>query len=279
MPTSFLDLPREIRDAIYGLALTSPTSYYLLTLHGTLPIPRLPWLTGVRFQPCTPAFKRPFGSNPPPNMALQRTSQQIYAETYDWIWRHNTVMFASASATIAILKHMGQGVSRQIQKVLIHIDQGWNRDKTLLVKALRMLASRTQRGELREVGLVLDLRKEIVLPTRRLPYNVIRAQTARKRHKDTLYWLEKGAAAGWQACRVKRTLDVLHDPGCDDPACDHQGYFENLDIVVMDCHIAWGGNVTCNGDMIWDDYAKVREISRAVPVPKQDKKRLGIYPS
>jgi hypothetical protein len=276
MPTSFLDLPREIRDIIYGLALTSSTSHYLLTLYKPPPIPRLPSLTSVRFQPCNPRFKRSFGLTERPNLALQRTSQQIHAETQDWIWRHNTILFASANDTIAILKHMGQSASRQIQKVLIRIDVGWNRDKTTLVKALNMLASRTRRGELREVGLLLDLAREIVLPSRHLPYEVVRTQTARKRHKDTVYWLEKGAAAGWEAGKVKRTLDIRHNPGCDDPNCTHGGYFETLEIVVMDCHLAWGGSVSCNGDLIWDDGAKVGEISKTMPAGRYARRVYGM---
>lgn len=266
MPTSFLDLPREIRDIIYGLVLTSPTSHYLLTLHKTPPMRRLPSITRVHFQPCNRHFKRLPTPFTPPNLALQSTSKQIHLEARDWFWNSNTILFSCAEDTIAVLKHMGQSASRQIQKVLINIDKGWHADKTSLVKALSMLASRTRRGELREVTLVLNLSKVAVMSRNPFEHQVYDGfNTQNKRLENTIYWLEKGARAGWEAGKVKRTLEIRHDPAWFKYDWDDEEYFEALEGMVMDCHHAWRGKLTCNEELVWDNGVKVRGISRAKP--------------
>lgn len=263
---NFLDLPREIRDLIYGFALTSPTSRYLVTLQKNRPIPKLP-PTSIRLQPCHLFIRRPVRPSSPPNMALQRTCKQIHTETIEWIWEHNIIVFANASDTTAILKRMGQQLSRKIQKVVLHIDQGWNQDKSSLVRALSMLASRTRKGELHELGLVLDIRKEKVMPNSPLAYSIIGGEDAMKRARNTLYWLRKGAAAGWEHSKVKRTLEVRYDPRSFNfnDYTDVDGYYDILDTILADCHHAWGGKVIAGGEVVYDSGVKIAEIPPSPP--------------
>jgi hypothetical protein len=263
---NFLDLPREIRDLIYGFALTSPTSRYLVTLQKNRALPKLP-PTSIRLQPCNVFIRRSVRAPSPPNMALQRACRQVHAETIEWIWEHNIIVFANASDTLVILKRMGQQLSRKIRKVVLHIDQGWNQDKSTLVKALSMLASRTRKGELHEVGLVLDIRKEKVMPNSPLAHSIMGGEAETKRAKNTVYWLKKGAAAGWHHAKVKRTLDVRYDPRSFNfnDYTDADDYYDILDTILADCHHAWGGQVICAGKVVYETGLKVAEIPRAPP--------------
>jgi hypothetical protein len=263
---NFLDLPREIRDLIYGFALTSPTSRYLVTLQKSRPIPKLP-PTSIRLQPCNLFIRRPVRAPSPPNMALQRTCKQVHAETLEWIWEHNIIVFASVIDTAAILKRMGQQLSRKIRKVVLHIDQGWNQDKSALVRALRMLASRTRKGELREVALVLDIRKEKVMPNSPLAYSIIGGEAAMKRAHNTIFWLRKGGAAGWDHAKVKRTLEVRYDPTSFNfnDYTNVDDYYDILDTILADCHHAWGGKVIAGGEVVYDNGVKVAEIPPSPP--------------
>jgi hypothetical protein len=130
-----------------------------------------------------------------------------------------------------------------------------------------MLASQTRKGELRELGLVLDITKEKVMPNSPLAYSIMGGEATNKEARNTVYWLEKGAAAGWERAKVKRTLEVRYNPRSFnfDDNTNVDGYYGILDSILADCHHAWGGKVICAGEVIYDNGAKVAEIPPAPP--------------
>jgi hypothetical protein len=155
MPTSFLDLPREIRDQIYGYVLISP---------GGLVEPRI----YPRLFPANKKSAPQFSLNADPlsdsvttesiSLSLPRTCRQIYNETHGLFWRNNTFYFSTfypfgtSMGVIKTLKMMGQTSSRLITSVTINMQYISGQYKTL-GKVLQVLASRARHGAFRKLEL------------------------------------------------------------------------------------------------------------------------------
>lgn len=240
MPT-FFDLPREIRDIIYSLVLTSPSGHITTHLYKEQKRPqpsssKLPAQFSFRLQflPCDAVTFAPHPDALPLSTALSRTNRQIYAETRDIFWRQNILAFTSAYYVIVTLRHMGQAPSRLIQRVRVDI-MSRNVHKAQLAKSLSMLASRARHGHLREVRLVVHrLRNSAVS---RLYENGLRPPLW---DSKLLQILDSSAEAGWG--KVQRIVEL--DEAWDEvwPSNVHypgEGVRSETDAKLL--AIAWGG--------------------------------------
>jgi hypothetical protein len=271
MPTSFLDLPRELRDEIYAYALisssgvvsphwipprtskflvpkTPPPSTTTTTVSSQL-IGRFrlytnpPKLCPIRgFESETWREKHPYIS-----LSLPRTCRQIYEETESIFWELNTFYFSSANAgVIRTMKMMGQVSSRLITSVIIQMDCG--SDSTRLIsKTLNVLASRARYGHFRRLELLwdedqfkclMDLAKQIPM--------------ARARQYDELLEGLRTGESGGRFERVVRLPEMVGQRGREAEAC------------ARDLHFAFGGTLFW-GDMLgWENWKEVFPVEASL---------------
>jgi hypothetical protein len=185
MPTSFLDLPREIRDYIYNHALTSPTGYVVAQISKNMdpssnPLscrqssvskkvtkppspPRKPQAVRLRIFPYNPSSYSDFARKreQPLATALPLVSRLLYLETKDILWANNTLVLPRVSNARQILKHMGQKPSRQIQRVILQVRFDLKYSNAglthILNSALRSLHSRCRCGKLDWLRVELEI--------------------------------------------------------------------------------------------------------------------------
>jgi hypothetical protein len=142
MPTSFLDLPREIRDIIYEHALISPTGYITPVPDKSSHSPRFSIHTAVEPNSAADSNKTILSNNNVLSLSLPRTCGQIYAETEGLFWT-NTFLFPDLTTLTRTLKSMGQVPSRQIKSISVNLHP---RHWRALPKAFALLTSRARHG-------------------------------------------------------------------------------------------------------------------------------------
>jgi hypothetical protein len=236
MPTSFLDLPREIRDQIYGYVLISP---------GGLVEPRI----YPRLFPANKKSAPQFSLNTVPlsdsvttesiSLCLPRTCHQIYNETYGLFWRHNTFYFSTfypfgtSMGVIKTLKMMGQTSSRLITSVTINMQYISGQYKTL-GKVLQVLASRARHGAFRKLELEWRYSEFIMVPD----------------YDGLLHGLNQGS----EACKYERIIRLPDDePGSET-------WRRHLDTVAKDLHSAFGGKLFWGKMLLWENYQRRGEL-------------------
>lgn len=310
MPLSFLDLPREIRDQIYSFVLISPTAYVLATLQKSspppVPIPHLttPALhrhntrykshppprsngyshkynkppTCVRVQPCDPTTFEPLAHERPLALKLLLTCRQVLLETWNMFYTHNTIVFVSSCEAIGVLKRMGQSASRQLQRICMCINEAL-RSKTMLARALAMLASRARSGHLVSVKLMLvpvDVDEFLEF---RIFSRIVR-ENIEDRHWSMA--LRSGKEAGWRKAQVMRRTENelgggrgMREVGeaevqrtlsirCEVPHMKRVWsgdlYQEKVEAEVEQLHDAWGGRLVFNGELVWLNNVRVGHV-------------------
>jgi hypothetical protein len=263
MPTSFLDLPREVRDIIYSEFFTSPTSHLLIELHMKPRTFRQASSRGIRLQPCLPTSPLPRSDSLPYPVptALERTCQQIYSETHDLLWEYNTICFESPWDVMPILKHMGQRASRLIQRANFHIGMWWALRSKEFRQALCMLASRTRQGNLREVRLVLHASTGATYMLSRFRERGHSMVLMRAKFET----LQRSLRAGGDLVWAKGILRCLYLEWDHVETSDFRDCFKTIpkqliEEVAMDFHHAWGGKLICGGVLVWNDYEKVGQV-------------------
>jgi hypothetical protein len=166
MPTSFLDLPREIRDIIYEHALVSPTGY--VTPVDNKSSRPLRWsLHAVNVvgdfvvNGSSTNHKEEFiiedavlkvDKNGTVSLSLSRTCRQIREETSHIALSNNIVAFKNVPSMTRVLKSMGQAPSRLITSVQLPLTCRYYRT---LSKAFALLKSRARHGCFQKLYLVI----------------------------------------------------------------------------------------------------------------------------
>jgi hypothetical protein len=264
MPTTFLDLPREIRDEIYFHALISQTGVVSPHL-----IPPRPSFKPSSIKPLSPPSSTPTSSqlvgrfrlytNPPKlcpirifepetwrdkhpyiSLNLPRTCRQIYFETQSLFWERNTFYFSNANAgVIRTMKMMGQVSSRLITSVVIQMDNDSDLTR-LMSKTLNVLASRARFGNFRRLELVWDEEQFKILMNmaRQIPM-------ARARQYDELL---EGLRTGESGGRFERTIrlpSLVGQRGREAEAC------------ARDLHFAFGGKLFWGDVLGWENWKQV----------------------
>lgn len=258
MPTTFFDLPRELRDMIYHEVLLSPTGYVRPVAikakdkdqdlehtpsRFTLKISR-----PTSMHACNSYFK-PIAGSPSSllSLSLMRANRQIRHETAGLFWARNIFSFHRPFDLVHTLKDMGQTSSRLITSIALTLafpttfDTSHSLFKTL-PKVLRLLASRARRGAFRLLRFHLAAHD-----FRRLARRGTSALTADVDAYDAfLGVLRAGAECGFEkVVAVRMGRGSWRVWGCE----EHD--------TLRDLHLAWGGMVTCNDEVEWVDFVHV----------------------
>jgi hypothetical protein len=262
MPTSFLDLPRELRDEIYACALISPSG--VISPH--LIPPRISKAGSPKASPppSTTSSSQLIGrfrlyTNPPKlcpirefesgtwrdkhtyiSLSLPRTCRQIYEETQSLFWEFNTFYFSNAnSGVIRTMKMMGQVSSRLITSVTIQMDC-FTESTRAISKTLNVLASRARYGHFRRLTLVWDEDQ-----FRRLMDLARQIPMARARQYDELLEGFRTGESGGRFERVIRLPEMAGQRGREAEAC------------ARDLHFAFGGKVFWGDVLGWESWKEV----------------------
>ncbi|KAL3426907.1 hypothetical protein PVAG01_00417 [Phlyctema vagabunda] len=255
MPTTFFDLPRELRDAIYDHVLVSQTGFikpievsHLGRRSGaSLPLtPNTPLRYVLHAVHSQDNWKdKPWGII---TISLLRTNRQIYDEARDIFWLKNTFHFRSAQDLSWALKTMGQVPSRLIEGINLKDMLITNsRDLSHAAKSFRLLASRARHGRFKRFVLTLTQDRLQVLAQNRDSIN----PKLQKEYDDFLYVLREAS----DGCKYERRIDVEEIPptGSYSPRLA-KGWEES---VIRDIHFAYGGRFYWDGIKLWDNYVKV----------------------
>ncbi|TAQ87134.1 hypothetical protein B7494_g4527 [Chlorociboria aeruginascens] len=253
MPTTFLDLPFELRDQIYKLVLVSPSSRIIPILSRSSSSsspsssPTTPPHYHLRCLPPSNSLSTPtpFSKDPTTTLAISpsllRTNRQIYQEAKPLFWEHNTFYFRSPASLRAVLKHIGQIASRLLVSIALcnpPVDSSSNNNNNnsqALAKALSLLGSRSRHGRFRRLELEMG-----------------------DDWKGLIFMREgyRGAVGAYDAF-----LDVLRAAG--------EGRYEKIlrakggsraaeeREVLKECHFAWGGKAFWDDELVWEDYKLV----------------------
>ena len=231
MPTSLLDLPREIRDIIYDHALVSPTGYVMPFSSRRSQPPRFSIYTASdHAEPDHDSVC--FSSDDHVlSISLQRTCRQVYQETAGLFWS-NSFLFIDPPIAARTIKSMGQISSRQIKSISVSVEpQDW---KTL-PKLFALLTSRARHGHFE--ALRLDLQRTVL--------------------KVLNLW------ALMDSPRYDEMLEILRDVSKE---CNFQRSFrvekgflpEEAELdTIRDLHLAFGGRMFYGGQLLWDNYEYV----------------------
>jgi hypothetical protein len=215
---------------------------------------------------------------------LTLVNRQIHNETAGWLWA-NKFIFASASDLIKALKILGQHPSRHIQhvEVFVHLRHAHplpchpasGRDAAVPIegdaaKALRMLASRARKGELRTMVLRIaqwDRAAQVLEPSER--------GAGYEKFLAGLRELACMQAVSGKTLVVESAFLPLADlsgksergAGGSDSERDDCGdrrstllrekHSRLVEEALMELHCAWGGRLICNGVLVWEDYRRV----------------------
>lgn len=149
--STFLHLPREIRDHIYKHVLRSPTGYiqYVVAIHsvlkvfpllyGSLDLAKL--LNGANGLICRRVsnlhrFAVVGLGEPNLNLSLLQTCRQIYEEAKDLVWEQNTYTFLDYEYSEAIKGRLGQRVRHVWTRSGFEIIRGYNQPPSIDVQLL-----------------------------------------------------------------------------------------------------------------------------------------------
>jgi hypothetical protein len=137
---------------------------------------------------------------------------------------------------VKVLKVLGQHESRRIEQVQLAFDLG---DPKGFGKAMGMLASRSRKGNLKDVtvkngaGFCLQMAE--------------------------LKWfqmLKRGEEAGWGK-GVRRSLVVDDD---SDLMRQDVEWVQDREDVLSHMHYMWGGLLVYRGMVLWEDYKQVKSL-------------------
>jgi hypothetical protein len=241
MSTSFLDLPREIRDIIYEHVLISSTGYVAPILDKSSRSLRFSLHTANGDEPSrnetTDRNKIILSNNDVLSLSLPRTCRQIWQETDGIFWSNNAFLFEDPTAMTRTLKSMGQVPSRRIETISFRLN---NRHWRVLPKAFALLASRARHGSFQKLHLDLP-RKEFAVLT---------------------YWKHFGDAS--HTGRYDEVLEVLRDASeeCNFRRSiriyggDYEMAAKESD-TIRDLHLAFGGCMIYDGKLQWNNYKPV----------------------
>lgn len=266
MPTTFLSLPREIRDQIYAVILLPADGliepffapgarHYLLYLSPIEHPPKNPRSKQLEPPNCVSAVEYtplPGRRDNYTSTSLFRVCKQIHDETHDTFWEKNTFFFPffglrfnSLGGNIGqTLKSMGQVSSRLITSVciLLHVKRLYNPQEIgsaydMLGRNLQMFASRARHGSLRNLELVWNYEGLEIMESAVLGMAF-----------DRLLECLRKASVGMRG--VKRCIRLPRDR-----ILESTGRF-GVD-VVRDLHMAFGGRLFVGSELVWEDYRQV----------------------
>lgn len=253
MPTSFLDIPRELRDKIYEYVLLSPTGFL-----EPIEISRLERFPSAIPSSTTSTTHRFMLNILHPEdrynienertsltTSLLRTNRLIYQECKDLFWQRNTFYFRSAVTLGWTLKAMGQASSRLVEAIKLYQTQEiTQRNMRALAKALRLLASRARYGDFKKLDLSFSAHRMNALVRDRESSNA-----KLQEDYDEFLRIFREASAD---CKYERSVEanIRNLDGDLTPASQWDG-------VIRDVHFAYGGKFYMNGVLLWNNYTAV----------------------
>ncbi|KAH8667538.1 hypothetical protein BGZ60DRAFT_409480 [Tricladium varicosporioides] len=289
MPTSFLSLPRELRDEIYKLVLLSPDGFVQmqLVIYGK----KMDSQQSRRIKsPQKPAtFKRSAHKNldkqshfrllhnPTQShladlatqaemehseystLSLLRVNQQLYRETRNLFW-HNTGFCFSAYqppsteflTAVRFFKRMGQTASRLITHVRLCMSLP-SLEKTCLPKVLQNLASRSRHGCFKKLELEWDA--VIFEGCALFGSGVVLDESYYKMLDDLRHGCE--AARFERIVMVRNIFECDHDEAWNKRWQKGSVQRERLMNAAKDIHHAVGGQFFVGERLLWDNFEEV----------------------
>jgi hypothetical protein len=232
MPTSFLDLPGEIRNKIYKYALVSPTGLVFPLINGRLRSSEYSLYATVD-RDSKDAAPQLYMNDDTLAVSLHRTCRQIYQETAGLLWS-NTFYFIDPERASFHLKAMGQGPSRQMRFASVGVQTHWK----AMPKCFARLSSRARLGCFESLLLHFDSHSFGVLAG----WNRLQS----REYDEVLDILREGN----KECNFQRTIRVAR--GCATTPDDFD--------TIRDLHFAFGGKLIYEEKLLWDDYQYVRDI-------------------
>lgn len=240
MPTSFLDLPRELRDVIYEHLLISPTGYVTpivdkrartlrFNLHTSTGRDQVTNIPSWGF-PARDWKKLVLSNSDVLSLSLLRTCQQIWQETRGIFWSNNTFLFQHPKSMQRTLKLMGQVPSRRIESISCSLETVFWKS---LPKCLALLNSRTRHGSFQKLHLDVALDDLDVY----IRWRSSSDATMAERYDELL-----GVLREWLDCSFQRTIRV------------HSGDYTKTGVeTVRDLHLAFGSRIICDEALEWDE--------------------------
>jgi hypothetical protein len=288
MPTNILDLPRELRDQIYGYILVSHTGYIAI-----VPNVYSGGKTERQYSKCTtknrpsftlrtnPVSTRKFQhrngiyhANKPTytSLSIIRVCRQIYYETQSIVWERNRLFFPVArpqgckpgphEATLGViktLKAMGQTASRRIVSIRIDMPSITNSQEcSSFGKVLNVLASRARHGAFRYLELSwpkLTHRTEFGMLCLAQQRHFNGQHEALEEVKNYVALVE-GLGHDREACRYERVIRLPGGYLLPDGR-DLATICQNMDAVAEELHCAFGGKLFWGQQLGWENGEKI----------------------
>lgn len=293
MPTSFLSLPREIRDEIYKLVLLSPNGFVQMQL--VSPCKEVYFQQGRRIKsPLKPVtFKRLAHKNPDKQshfrlihnptrfclvdsttqaetgysdystLSLLRVNQQLYHETRNLFWDNTGFCFSAFQppstqflTAVRCFKTMGQTASRLITHVRLCMSLP-SLEKTCLRKVLQNLASRSRHGCFKKLELEWDA---VTFEGCALYGSGVELDEF---DSESYYKMLEDLRHGCEAARFERIVTVrdIFERGRGEGWKKRwqKGSIEREELMnaAKDIHHAVGGQFFVGETLLWDNFEKV----------------------
>lgn len=287
MPTSLLDLPRELRDQVYDYVLISHTGYVCVVSNNTAKAKRIdkparvsknPTLKSspsrvsfalltnpLEFLQCPPTAVQP--ERDLTSLSIRRVCRQIHDETSGIFWNQNQFYFpdfrsSSDHGTLGVfhtLKAMGQTASRMIVSIRIDmptISLGYRS----FAKALNVLASRARHGAFRRLELVWGGDDRQIAAKMIVTY-IRYIQGGHDDEEDVkgfLALLDALRQAG-EACRYERVIR-FNSSSKSAKERDHSRDYELCPIVdgaSEMLNMAFGGSLFWAEKLAWEDGKRI----------------------
>lgn len=287
MPTSLLDLPRELRDQIYDYVLISHTGYVCVVSSNTIRAKRPDKPTRISKNPTLKSspsrisfvlLTNPLESLQWPSagvkpkrdltsLSIRRVCRQVHDETSGVFWNQNQFYFpdfksSSDHGTLGVfhtLKAMGQTASRMIVSVRIDMP-AMSLGYRSFAKALNVLASRARHGAFRRLELVWGGDDRQIAAKMIVAY-IRYTQGGHDEEEDVKGFLALVDAlrqAG-EACRYER---VIRFTSSSKPAKErnHSRDYELCPIVdgaSEMLNVAFGGSLFWAEKLAWEDGKRI----------------------
>lgn len=257
---NLLTLPKELRDIIYDCVLVSPTKtvtplsrreLYNIRKSTSGSAPRYLLAVGKVEE------SRMCELHANISLSLPRTCRQIYIETQALFWNTNTFYFRAPLDLINALKPSGMGQVSSRCITSIQLGAGWILGNFVdtLTKAIEALICQQNTSSLRRLDLVLVYEDLFAMNRLRTALQLGPGSTAFDSHGAKYNDMIHALAVLSSKCTFARGIrnSIIGDPLRHFHKILPAHFLTELEDVLREMHLAWGGQVFCGTVMVWDE--------------------------
>jgi hypothetical protein len=270
MPSSFLlNLPLELRTQIYTYLFTTPKSRIELVK------------TSSRASGPDARYKiLPPTSDGGDELVLSflRTCKQIYAETKNLLWQHNTLHLFSVldPPREGIISSLSPSISTNVQSVSLDIDLIFHKTlsgRLIFGHNLSTLASWVHDGRLSSITLTA----RSIIGSTHLTHRQLEKILSRRIHpvhsltyREYLKELQLGTDTHSALSTINRRLVIdTTPPALSAPSFRPRPIRGNPMDMLQEVASAWGGRLEVNGVLVFQDGQAVEDVFLEQREPKQ----------